>query len=69
MIMQPRQRGHRGRERRCHRVTVMLNDSEFRLLNRYCKQYGLSNRSRLVRETVVRNILKRFDEDNPTLFD
>ena len=69
MIMRVQQKSHRERERRCHRVTIMLNDSELRVLNRYCQQYGLKNRSRVVRETLVRSILKRMDEDTPTLFD
>lgn len=47
----------------------MLNDSEMRALERYCTQYTVSNRSKLIRETLMRNILKRFDTDSPTLFD
>jgi hypothetical protein len=47
----------------------MLNDSEMRALERYCNQYTISNRSKLIRETLMRNILKRFDTDSPTLFD
>ena len=54
---------------RNHRVTIMLNDSEQRALNKYCDQYVVRNRSKLIRETLMRNILKRFDDDNPTLFD
>ena len=47
----------------------MLNDSEMRALNRFCDQYTVKNRSRLIRETLMRAILKRFDKDTPTLFD
>lgn len=47
----------------------MLNDSELRALNRYCDKYTVSNRSKLIRETLLRDILKRFDKDSPTLFD
>lgn len=54
---------------RKHRVSIMLNDSEMRALERYCDQYTVKNRSRLIRETLMRNILKRFDKDSPTLFD
>lgn len=56
-------------ERRSHRVSILLNDSEQRALDHYCKRYTVSNRSRLIRETLMRNILKRFETDNPTLFD
>ncbi len=55
--------------KRTRRVSIMLNDSEMRALDRYCERYTVSNRSRLIRETLMREILKRFDKDNPTLFD
>lgn len=55
--------------KRTRRVSIMLNDSEMRALDRYCERYTVSNRSRLIRETLMREILKRFDRDNPTLFD
>jgi metal-responsive CopG/Arc/MetJ family transcriptional regulator len=60
---------HSKPEPRKHRVSIMLNDSEMRALERYCDQYTVKNRSRLIRETLMRNILKRFDQDSPTLFD
>ncbi len=47
----------------------MLNDSEMRALQKYCDRYTITNRSKLIRETLMHNILKRFDLDNPTLFD
>jgi metal-responsive CopG/Arc/MetJ family transcriptional regulator len=54
---------------RKNRISILLNDSEMRALERYCNQYTVKNRSRLIRETLMRNILKRFDSDSPTLFD
>ena len=58
-----------ARQARTNRVSILLNDSEMRALERYCNQYIVSNRSKLIRETLMRNILKRFDTDSPTLFD
>lgn len=58
-----------AKQQRTHRVSIMLNDSEMRALNRFCDNYTVKNRSRLIRETLMRSILKRFDLDNPTLFD
>jgi metal-responsive CopG/Arc/MetJ family transcriptional regulator len=52
-----------------HRISLMLNEREQRALDRFCEKYGVSNRSRLVRETLMRAILKRLDDDQPTLFD
>ena len=57
------------KERRTHRVTITLNDSEMRALQRYCDKYTVKNHSKLIRETLMRNILKRFVLDAPTLFD
>lgn len=57
------------REARTNRVSILLNDSELRALDRYCEKYGVRNRSRFVRETLMRSVLKRFEKDAPTLFD
>lgn len=54
---------------RTQRLSILLNEKEADLINRYCKRYGISNRSRLIRETLMRAILKQLDRDNPTLFD
>ena len=53
---------------RTHRVTILLNDSEHKALNTYLSKYDIKNRSQMIRETLMMNILKRFDADNPTLF-
>ena len=52
-----------------HRISVMLNDKEQRALDRFCDKYGVKNRSRLIRETLMRAILKQIENDQPTLFD
>ena len=54
---------------RTQRLSILLNEKEAELIERYCKRYGISNRSRLIRETLMRAILKQLDRDNPTLFD
>jgi len=51
------------------KMSILLNESEMRALDRFCNQYGVANRSRLVRETLMRAILKKMDNDQPTLFD
>jgi metal-responsive CopG/Arc/MetJ family transcriptional regulator len=52
-----------------HRISILLNESEFRTLDRFCAHYDVANRSRLIRETLMRAILKKMDKDQPTLFD
>ena len=58
-----------AKQARGHRISIMLNDRELRALERFCDKYGVTNRSRLIRETLMRAILKRMDNDQPTLFD
>jgi len=53
---------------RVNKVTILLNDSEQRALDNFCARYGVANRSKLIRETLIRAILKQMDQDNPTLF-
>lgn len=59
----------RVREARTNRVSILLNDSEMRALDCYCEKYGVRNRSRVVREALMRSVLKQFEKDAPTLFD
>jgi len=47
----------------------MLNSREMRALNIYCQRYRIKNKSRFLRETIMNSILKRFDEDMPSLFE
>ena len=52
-----------------HKVSILLNEQEQRALDRFCEKYGVSNRSRLIRETLMRAILQKIENDQPTLFD
>jgi len=54
--------------KRVHRQSFLLNSREMRAINRYCEKYKVSNKSRFIRETIVKAILKKFDDDHPTLF-
>ncbi|MBN1386798.1 MAG: hypothetical protein JW965_00015 [Bacteroidales bacterium] len=51
------------------RLTLMFNSREMRALNIYCQRYRVKNKSRFLRETIMNAILKRFDEDMPSLFE
>ncbi|MDR3706502.1 MAG: hypothetical protein P4L28_11420 [Paludibacteraceae bacterium] len=53
---------------RKNRVAFMLNDEEMKALNRFITTYKVKNKSRFVRETLMTVILKKFEEDHPTLF-
>ena len=57
------------RPARENRISILLNESEQRALDRFCERYHITNRSKLIRETLMRAILKKIDNDQPTLFD
>jgi len=57
------------RLRRTNRLSVMLNNREMKALGIYCNRYRVKNKSEFLRETVMRAILKRFEEEHPTLWE
>lgn len=54
---------------RTHRQTFTLNDEENRALDRYIAKYKVQNKSKFIRETLMIAIIRKFEEDHPTLFD
>ena len=63
-----RKKTNKALPRNC-RVTVMFNASELRAIEAYCRRYRITNRSHFIRQTLLKYILKRFADDQPTLFD
>lgn len=54
---------------RDHLVTIAFNDPEFKTLEKYCTQYKITNRSRFIREALMKSMLSRMVEDDyPMLF-
>ena len=54
---------------RTHRQIFTLNDEENKALNRYISKYKISNKSKFIRETLMLSIIRKMEEDHPTLFD
>lgn len=57
------------RLKRTNRLSVMLNNREMRALGIYCSRYRIKNKSEFLRETVMKAILKRFEDEHPTLWE
>jgi len=57
------------RLKRSNRLSLMLNNREARALGIYCSRYRVSNKSEFLRETIMRAILKRFEDEHPTLWE
>ncbi len=54
---------------RTHRHLFTLNDEENKALNRFLTKYKVSNKSKFIRETLMIAVIKKFEQDHPTLFD
>ena len=50
-------------------ATLLFNQREKEAFDLYCQKYGITNKSKFIRETIMTEVLKRFDEDYPTLFE
>lgn len=54
---------------RTHRQIFTLNDEENKALDRYIEKYKVQNKSKFIRETLLFAIIRKMEEDHPTLFD
>jgi hypothetical protein len=55
--------------KRTNRLSLMLNNREARALGVYCSRYRVRNKSEFLRETIMRAIIKRFEDEHPTLWE
>jgi hypothetical protein len=57
------------RLKRNNRLSLMLNSREMRALGIYCNRYRIKNKSEFLRGTIMKAILKRFEEEHPSLWE
>lgn len=55
--------------KRVHRKSILFNKREIQAIDHYCKRYKIRNKSKLMREMIISAVLKKFDEDYPSLFE
>lgn len=55
--------------KRVKRQSIMFNTRELNAINHYCARFRVKNRSKFMREAIITEVLKRFDENHPTLWD
>ena len=53
---------------RQNKKTILFNNKELKAIESYCRKYKVNNRSKFMREAIISSILKKVDEDYPTLF-
>ena len=57
------------KEKRTHRIAFMLNDTEFKAVQRHLKKYKITNKSDWYRLTILTQIWQKLGEDLPMLFE
>ncbi len=55
--------------KRVHRKTILFNKREIQAIEHYIKKYKITNKSKFMREIIITSVLKKFDEDYPSLFE
>jgi len=55
--------------KRSNRQSLRFNTLELKAIDSYCRKYKVANKSKFMRETIITAILKKFNDDYPTLFD
>lgn len=54
--------------RRKHKKEFLLNEYEINAFDNYCKQFKVSNKSKIIREALFEKVLKGLENKHPTLF-
>ena len=55
--------------KRIYRKSILFNKREIQAIDHYCKKYKIRNKSKFMREMIITSVLKKFDEDYPSLFE
>jgi len=50
------------------RVSFMMNDDEYKAVERYLSRYKITNKSNWYRTAILSHVFKMMEEDYPTLF-
>ncbi len=50
-------------------AAIRFNQREKEAIDLYCQKYKITNRAKFMREAILTEVLRRFDEDYPTLFE
>ena len=56
------------KEKRSHRITFCLNDTEYKAIQRHLKKYKITNKAEWFRRTILAEIWQKLGEDLPMLF-
>jgi hypothetical protein len=55
--------------RRENPQTIRFNTRELSAINQYCEKFKIRNKAKFMREAIISEVLRKFDENYPTLWD
>jgi hypothetical protein len=55
--------------RRINRQAILFNQRELNAINHYCQRFKVDNRSKFMREAIITEVLRKFDQNYPTLWE
>ncbi len=61
-----------AKEQKLTRTTARLirfNYKEINVINTYCDKFKVKNKSKFMREAIITEVLRKFDQNYPTLWD
>lgn len=53
---------------RIHKTVLGFNDHEMAVIDYFCEKYKIKVRSKLYREAIIATLLRKLEDDYPTLF-
>jgi len=57
------------RQKRNNRLSLNLNSREMKAFGIYCSRYRVKNKSEFLRSIIMKTIVKRFEDEHPTLWE
>lgn len=55
--------------KRVNRQAILFNERELKAIEHYCSRFKVNNRSKFMREAIITEILKKFEDNYPTLWE
>ncbi len=70
MVVKPDRNSQKDENlKRINRYTICFNNRELYAINKFCNKYRVNNKSKFMREAIIMEVLRKFDEDYPSLFE
>jgi hypothetical protein len=49
--------------------SIRFNTREVSAINQYCEKFRVTNKAKFMREAIITEVLRKFDENYPTLWE